>query len=155
MTSVSRRARHWVIGDVHGCSGSLDQLLAQLPQGDRLIFCGDAINRGPDTPATMERIWSLVDSGRAIWLRGNHEQDLIDALRTAPSSSRGAGAETCHQLGPEGCALWLKRLEQLPLAYWGKAGSPPTPALTPAPGSRTCGCAWASGSSTTVALVMW
>ena len=64
MTSVSRKARHWVIGDVHGCSDSLEQLLAQLPQGDRLIFCGDAINRGPDTPATMERIWGLVDSGR-------------------------------------------------------------------------------------------
>ncbi|QNG30560.1 metallophosphoesterase [Synechococcus sp. LTW-R] len=121
MTSVSRKARHWVIGDVHGCSGSLEQLLAQLPAGDRLIFCGDAINRGPDTPATMERIWGLVDSGRAIWLRGNHEQDLIDALRSAPGSSGGAGAETRRQLGPEGCALWLKRLEQLPLAYWGES----------------------------------
>ena len=60
MTSVSRKARHWVIGDVHGSSGSLELLLAQLPAGVSLIFCGDAVNRGPDTPATMERILSLI-----------------------------------------------------------------------------------------------
>ena len=70
MTSVNRRSRHWVIGDVHGCAEALEQLLLLLPADDRLIFCGDAINRGPSIAASMERIWSLVEAGRAIWLRG-------------------------------------------------------------------------------------
>ncbi|MFM8675311.1 MAG: metallophosphoesterase, partial [Vulcanococcus sp.] len=59
MTSVSPRSRHWVIGDVHGCAEALDQLLGRLPAHDRLIFCGDAINRGPSIAASMERIWGL------------------------------------------------------------------------------------------------
>ena len=64
MTSSNRRSHHWVIGDVHGCADALEQLLLRLPAGDRLIFCGDAINRGPGIEASMERIWGLVESGR-------------------------------------------------------------------------------------------
>ena len=63
MTPVSRRLHHWVIGDVHGCADSLEQLLERLPAGDRLIFCGDVINRGPAIASTMERIWGLVEQG--------------------------------------------------------------------------------------------
>lgn len=109
MTSSQRRAHHWVIGDVHGCADALDQLLLQLPPADRLIFCGDAINRGPGIEASMERIWRLVESGRAVWLRGNHEQDLINALQNGEAAATGLDS-----------ALWLKRLRQLPMAYWGE-----------------------------------
>ncbi|MFZ9850522.1 MAG: metallophosphoesterase [Vulcanococcus sp.] len=121
MTSVSRRLHHWVIGDVHGCAGSLEDLLATLPAGDRLIFCGDAINRGPAIGATMERIWGLVEQGRAVWLRGNHEQDLITALRGGSwQADRSlAGCDTFRHLGEQACRRWLERLEHLPLAYWG------------------------------------
>jgi len=121
MTPVSRRLHHWVIGDVHGCADSLELLLERLPSGDRLIFCGDVINRGPAIGATMERIWGLVEQGRAVWLRGNHEQDLITALRSGPwqSERQLAGCDTFRHLGDSACRLWLSRLEHLPLAYWG------------------------------------
>jgi serine/threonine protein phosphatase 1 len=121
MTSVHHRSRHWVIGDVHGCAEALDQLLERLPAQDRLIFCGDAINRGPSIAASMERIWGLVDSGRAVWLRGNHEQDLITALRTESwfSARKLAGCDTYRQLGDSHCRQWLERLQHLPMAYWG------------------------------------
>jgi serine/threonine protein phosphatase 1 len=109
MTTASRRSRHWVIGDVHGCDAALEDLLQRLPSRDRLIFCGDAINRGPNTPAVMDRIWGLVESGRAVWLRGNHEQDLINALQNGEAAATGLDS-----------ALWLKRLRQLPMAYWGE-----------------------------------
>jgi serine/threonine protein phosphatase 1 len=110
-----------VIGDVHGCAEALDQLLERLPAQDRLIFCGDAINRGPSIAASMERIWGLVDSGRAVWLRGNHEQDLITALRTESwfSARKLAGCDTYRQLGDSHCRQWLERLQHLPMAYWG------------------------------------
>jgi serine/threonine protein phosphatase 1 len=122
MTSSQRRAHHWVIGDVHGCADALDQLLLQLPPADRLIFCGDAINRGPGIEASMERIWRLVESGRAVWLRGNHEQDLIQGLQGANGEAerRLAGCDTYRQLGEIQCRQWLDRLQHLPLAYWGE-----------------------------------
>ena len=121
MTPVSRRLHHWVIGDVHGCADSLEQLLARLPAGDRLIFCGDVINRGPAIASTMERIWGLVEQGRAVWLRGNHEQDLITALRRGhwQNERQLAGCDTFRHLGERACRRWLNRLESLPLAYWG------------------------------------
>jgi len=121
MTSVKQRSRHWVIGDVHGCAEALEQLLLRLPEADRLIFCGDAINRGPAIAASMERIWSLVESGRAVWLRGNHEQDLIHALQQGSWEEQRqlAGCDTYRQLGEACCRAWLERLEHLPLAYWG------------------------------------
>jgi serine/threonine protein phosphatase 1 len=120
MTPISRR-RHWVIGDVHGCAESLGDLLRQLPADDRLIFCGDVINRGPGIAATMERIWDLVEQDRAVWLRGNHEQDLINALRAGGEQAERqlAGCDTFRHLGEECCRSWLSRLEHLPLAYWG------------------------------------
>ena len=121
MTPVSRRLHHWVIGDVHGCADSLEQLLARLPAGDRLIFCGDVINRGPAIASTMERIWGLVEQGRAVWLRGNHEQDLITALRRGhwQNERQLAGCDTFRHLGERACLRWLSHLESLPLAYWG------------------------------------
>jgi serine/threonine protein phosphatase 1 len=69
----------------------------------------------------MERIWGLVESGRAVWLRGNHEQDLITALRTESwfSGRKLAGCDTYRQLGDQRCRQWLERLQHLPMAYWG------------------------------------
>jgi serine/threonine protein phosphatase 1 len=69
----------------------------------------------------MERIWGLVDSGRAVWLRGNHEQDLITALRTESwfSARKLAGCDTYRQLGDSHCRQWLERLQHLPMVYWG------------------------------------
>ncbi|MFM9041605.1 MAG: metallophosphoesterase [Vulcanococcus sp.] len=110
MTSFQRRPHHWVIGDVHGCADALEQLLLRLPAGDRLIFCGDAINRGPAIEASMERIWGLVESGRAVWLRGNHEQDLISGLQHGDwqAERRLAGCDTFRQLGEERCSQWFE-----------------------------------------------
>lgn len=122
MASAHRRSRHWVIGDVHGCCEPLEALLAKLPAHDRLVFCGDVINRGPTIAATMERVWSLVHSGRAVWLRGNHEQDLVSALRSGSwqAQRRLAGCDTYRHLGDGPCRSWLERLARLPLAYWGE-----------------------------------
>jgi len=120
-SSPVSRAHHWVIADVHGCADSLDRLLATLPASDRLIFCGDVINRGSAILAAMERVWSLVESGRAVWLRGNHEQTLLEDLHGDGwlSLRRLAGCDTYRQLGDRGCRDWQERLAGLPTAYWG------------------------------------
>jgi serine/threonine protein phosphatase 1 len=108
-----------VIGDVHGCHQSLLNLLAVLPSGDHLVFLGDVINRGAATEATMDLVWDLVRLGRATWLRGNHEQDLIDALQSSnqDESQHHLMLDTYKQLGEERAKQWLQRLLQLPSAY--------------------------------------
>ncbi len=64
MTPVSTTQRHWVIGDVHGCAQSLAALVDKLPRRDKLVLCGDVINRGPRIAETMDLAWELVSSGR-------------------------------------------------------------------------------------------
>ena len=54
----------------------------------------------------MHLVWDLVCCGRATWLRGNHEQALIDAL-----SEDGEGSQ------PALTRQWRHRLNQLPLLY--------------------------------------
>lgn len=110
--------RHWVIGDVHGCYASLLELLTVLPKRDHLVFCGDVIDRGPNIEASMHLVWDLTQSGRATWLRGNHEQALIDALQQSSTSSGVLlHQDTYRQLGDGVCRQWLPRLNQLPLVY--------------------------------------
>ena len=109
-----RRHRHWVIGDVHGCYQPLRNLLATLPPNDHLVFCGDVINRGEAIPETMDLVWDLTQAGRATWLRGNHEQDLIDGLESQDGLSQH---DTYGQLGDRSARRWLPRLQQLPLVF--------------------------------------
>lgn len=122
MTSPIRPARHWVIGDVHGCAEALRRLLRLLPAEDRLIFNGDVINRGPQILEAMELVWSQVRSGRAVWLRGNHEADLVDALNRDDRDTQRAlaGCDTYRQLGDRTCRRWQQRLENLPSLYPGR-----------------------------------
>jgi serine/threonine protein phosphatase 1 len=122
MASPPQSPRHWVIGDVHGCATALQDLISRLPPSDRLIFCGDLINRGPQIERSMILAWDLVAQGRATWLRGNHEQNLLKALSKQRGSSHQAlaGCDTYRQLGSRQCRLWRERLESLPLAHWGQ-----------------------------------
>lgn len=114
--------RHWVIGDVHGCAEALARLLALLPPGDRVVLLGDVINRGPSIEEAMELAWELVSSGRGVWLMGNHEKRLLEALvfKGADAFPRLAGCDTYRQLGHRRCHQWIERLRGLPTAFWGK-----------------------------------
>ena len=115
---IASGRRHWVIGDVHGCYASLKTLLEILPSSDHLVFLGDLINRGPSIEATMNLAWTLVASGRATWLRGNHEQGLIDALEaSAENSPELEQNDTYRQLGDSLSREWLNRLKQLPFTF--------------------------------------
>ena len=100
----SLTGKHWVIGDVHGCYQPLQQLLGVLPKNDHVVFCGDVINRGPETTSAIKLVWSLVTAGQATWLRGNHEQALLQTLQEPALSSPNP---------------WLTRLQQLPTVFWG------------------------------------
>lgn len=65
-----------IVGDVHGCSRELDALLDQVAftSGDRLVFVGDLVARGPDSLGVLD----IARRTGATIVRGNHEQKLLD-----------------------------------------------------------------------------
>ena len=65
-----------IVGDVHGCRRELEQLLdrVRFSSGDRLVFVGDLIARGPDTRGVLD----IARRTGAIIVRGNHEQKILD-----------------------------------------------------------------------------
>ncbi len=67
------------IGDVHGCLDELEALLRKLGQteGDELVFVGDLIAKGPDSPGVVR----LVRELGAKSVLGNHEELLLRARR--------------------------------------------------------------------------
>mmetsp|Transcript_75553 Transcript_75553/g.233762 ORF Transcript_75553/g.233762 Transcript_75553/m.233762 type:complete len:363 (-) Transcript_75553:57-1145(-) len=74
-----------IVGDVHGEIGALCQLLFRLgydglgrhADGRRLVFLGDLVDRGPDSPAVVRLVRSLVERGTAQMVLGNHEINLM------------------------------------------------------------------------------
>lgn len=74
-----------VVGDVHGEIDALRDLLHFLGyesdgsnrDGRRLTFVGDLVDRGPDSPAVVESVIELVQTGRAQCVLGNHELNLL------------------------------------------------------------------------------
>lgn len=72
--------RIYAVGDCHGCFYTLLDLMNKLPleSGDKLIFVGDYIDRGPHSKQVVEYVKSLTDAGQAIALMGNHEKMCID-----------------------------------------------------------------------------
>ena len=86
-----------VIGDVHGCLPELLSLLDALgyavirdpqgrpvdaahPQGRTVIFLGDLVDRGPDSPGVLRLAMGMTAAGHALAVPGNHENKLIRAL---------------------------------------------------------------------------
>ncbi len=78
-----------IVGDVHGELDALHDLLARLGYGhdgthpDRrhLVFVGDLGDRGPDSPGVIRQVVSMVQSGRAQCVLGNHELSLLRGAR--------------------------------------------------------------------------
>lgn len=75
----------YVIGDIHGCPDELQYLIEALPlaRGDRLVFLGDYIDRGPDSRGVVSFLIALQNSRREIefvFLKGNHEDMLLSYL---------------------------------------------------------------------------
>ena len=68
-----------IIGDVHGEIDALQRLLAHPAVGPErfLVFVGDLVDRGPDSPAVVARVQALVEAGRALCVLGNHELNLL------------------------------------------------------------------------------
>ncbi len=86
---VSEGTRLYAIGDVHGRSDLLEQLLDRLEAHlaarpvprPILIFLGDYIDRGPDSRRVIDQLIRLKQRHEVVYLRGNHERCLMEFLR--------------------------------------------------------------------------
>ncbi|MHA5053768.1 polynucleotide kinase-phosphatase [Streptomyces sp. SD15] len=97
-----------IIGDIHGCASELEALLGKLgyvdgahPEGRTAVFVGDLVDRGPDTPGVLRRVMSMVGSGNALCVPGNHENKLGRYLKGRKVQHSHGLAETIEQLAAE------------------------------------------------------
>jgi serine/threonine protein phosphatase 1 len=82
------------VGDLHGCGRTLDAMLRTLEPttDDHVVFIGDYVDRGPDSRGVLERLieleaGSVARTGpRCTFLRGNHDQMMLDYLDTGGSN---------------------------------------------------------------------
>lgn len=79
-------SRCFVIPDVHGCSKTLAKLYGDLLKpdaSDTLVFLGDYVNKGPDTRGVIDFLINLQGIHQNLFfLRGNHDQLLLDSMAT-------------------------------------------------------------------------
>lgn len=105
-----------VIGDVHGCFEELTVLLKQLgyglnyglngtevtpPPGRKAVFVGDLVDRGPNTPAVLRLVMSMVKTGTAFCVPGNHDIKLMRKLKGNDVQISHGLAESLAQLDAE------------------------------------------------------
>jgi serine/threonine protein phosphatase 1 len=79
---VHKEEKIIAVGDIHGCCRSVSALLDKLSGYDDylLLFVGDYIDRGPCSREVVELMLELDQERECIFLRGNHEQMLLDAV---------------------------------------------------------------------------
>jgi serine/threonine protein phosphatase 1 len=72
----------YAVGDIHGEWEMLDELLARIPHraGDRFVFVGDYVDRGPDARRVVDRLLAFARERECIFLLGNHESMFLDFL---------------------------------------------------------------------------
>ena len=119
-----------LIGDIHGCFDEAMDLLAQLgygvevstvssadpallpahqlsfkcsphPQGRRVIFLGDLVDRGPKSPHVVALVKAMVEAGLAFCVPGNHDVKLVKKLNGRDVRMTHGLPETMEQLEAE------------------------------------------------------
>jgi serine/threonine protein phosphatase 1 len=112
--------RTLAIGDIHGCRRALTTLLDAVKpkKNDQVIFLGDYVDRGPDTPGVINTLLSLKGRCKTVFLRGNHELMMLDARESFLKSDiwqSCGGYETVSSYGAERRTDWQS---SVPDAHW-------------------------------------
>ena len=108
-----------IIGDVHGCADELETLLQKLgykaqtvddaalmtagpnyahPDGRRVIFLGDLVDRGPRIVDVLRIVYNMLHTGNALCVAGNHDDKLRRLLAGNNVSIRHGLEQTVEQI---------------------------------------------------------
>jgi protein phosphatase len=110
-----------IIGDIHGCFEELADLLTQLgysvetqangegsprisvkpPEGRKVVFLGDLVDRGPRIPDVLRLAMSMVEAGTGLCVPGNHDIKLMRKLRGKDVQITHGLADSLQQLDKE------------------------------------------------------
>lgn len=79
-------SRTLVIGDIHGCLHTVQELLiakVKIRKGDKIIFLGDYVDRGPFSKQVIDWVQELAADPdyEVIALKGNHEDMCVRFYR--------------------------------------------------------------------------
>lgn len=128
----------YAIGDIHGQHTMLEEMIKllydqPLEKEDTLVFLGDYIDRGEDSKAVIDTLIKLRDEhSDIIFLRGNHEQLMLDARETPGLESsdsdvlsmqndlmlnwlQNGGVDTLLNYKVADVSKWW---DQIPMSHW-------------------------------------
>lgn len=79
--------KYFVVSDIHNCC---DELKAALKENGfssanpdhTVIFLGDAFEKGAQPAETYLFLKKLLDCDKLIWIRGNHDIELVNAIKS-------------------------------------------------------------------------
>jgi protein phosphatase len=106
-----------IIGDIHGCYDELIELLQKLSyivdnqdienikiyhsEGRKVLFLGDLVDRGLNSPAVLKLVMAMVEAGTALCVQGNHDAKLLKKLNGRDVQLTHGLAETVAQMALE------------------------------------------------------
>lgn len=112
---MNKPRRTIVIGDVHGCSDELRELLREVSatSQDRLISVGDLIGKGPDSRGVLD--WAMKAKNLEC-VQGNHELRFLSYWkRGVVPNEKPYDLETFRQLG-DNFEGYMRFIDSWPLA---------------------------------------
>ena len=115
-----------IIGDIHGCSQTLEKLLLNLgyhcdsegiyKHPDRtVIFLGDFIDRGPFQREVISIVRPMIESGSAKSVMGNHEYNAV--AYATPDEKRGGFLRAHSEKNRLQHSAFLDAYAEDPVAY--------------------------------------
>ena len=108
-----------IIGDVHGMLAPLEALLEKADysesRGDRVIFAGDMVNKGPESAGVVELGMRIGAAG----VRGNHEDQVLRTwagAEMARADAKANGRDADEAVSEYEASLSEKELKALETA---------------------------------------
>lgn len=82
----------YAVSDLHGMYSLYEKICEKLNPEDRVIFLGDAGDRGPES---WRLIRAILDNPQWYYLKGNHEDMLVKAVDEIKEFDEGLYGEAC------------------------------------------------------------